>query len=82
MMKLRISKMFNRTFSDFKEWLDEEEVEYFTTPDNDIILNFKDMRIDQIYDDEVCIYLNKNNRYKVFEITIGYDCTDVKIFWA
>jgi len=82
MMKLRLTKMKEMAFNDFKEWLEEEGVEYLATPDNDIILNFEDMRIEQIYNDEVRIYLNKDNDYKIFELAIDYDCTEIKIFWA
>ena len=82
MMKLRLTKMRDVTFNDFKEWLEKEGVEYLATPDNDIILNFEDMRIEQIYNDEVRIYLDKDNRYKIFELAIDYDCTEIKIFWA
>lgn len=71
--------MFDRTFSDFKEWLDEEGVEYLATPDNDIILNFKDMRVEHIDGDEVRVYLDKDKRYKIFELD-STDFLEIKIF--
>lgn len=82
MMKLRLTEMREVAFNDFKEWLEEREVEYLTTPYNDIILNFEDMRVEHIDGDEVRIYLNKDNRYRIFELAIGYDCTEIKIFWT
>ena len=81
-MKLRLTKMREVTFNDFKQWLEKEEIKYFATPHNDIILNFEDMRIEHIDGNEVRIYLDKDNRYKIFELAIDYDCTDIKIFWA
>ena len=70
------------TFDLFTEWLEKEEVEYLATPDKDIIVNFEDMRVEHMYGDEVRIYLNKYDSYKVFELSIDYECKGIEIFWA
>lgn len=78
-MKFRITEMYKNAFDLMVEWLDENEVDYLATEDNDIILNFKDMRIDYIDGDQVRIYIDKHNRHEVFELD-STEFVEIKIF--
>lgn len=78
-MKFRITGMHKIAFDLMVEWLDENEVDYLATEDNDIILNFKDMRIEHIDGDQVRIYLDKDKRYKIFELD-STEFVEIKIF--
>ena len=78
-MKFRITEMYKNAFDLMVEWLDENEVNYLTTKDNDIILNFKDMRIDYLDGDQVRIYIDKRNRQEVFELD-NTEFVEIKIF--
>ena len=77
---MRISKMGDLTIDNFIDWLEENEVDYLATRDNDIVFNnFKDMRIDYIDGDQVRIYIDKHNRHEVFELD-STDFLDIRIF--
>ena len=78
-MKFRITEMYKNAFDLMTEWLNENEVEYLATENNDIILNFKDMRIDHIDGDQVRIYIDKHNRHEVFELD-STEFVEIKIF--
>lgn len=72
--------MDNLTIDNFIDWLEENEVDYLATRDNDIVFNnFKDMRIDHIDGDQVRIYIDKRNRHEVFELD-STDFSDIRIF--
>lgn len=72
--------MRDLTIDNFIDWLEENEVDYLATRDNDIVFNnFKDMRIDHIDGDQVRIYIDKHNRHEVFELD-STEFLDIRIF--
>lgn len=72
--------MEDLTIDNFIDWLEENEVDYLATRDNDIVFNnFKDMRIDYIDGDQVRIYIDKRNRHEVFELD-STEFLDIRIF--
>ncbi len=72
--------MDDLTIDIFIDWLEENEVDYLATRDNDIVFNnFENMRIEHIDGDQVRIYLNKDYRHKIFELD-STDFSDIRIF--
>lgn len=72
--------MDNLTIDNFIDWLEENEVDYLATRDNDIVFNdFKDIRIDYNDEDQVLIYIKNHHRHKIFELD-STDFSDIRIF--